>query len=358
MRAISIYAGSLLSVLVASVACEGVAAADSVDATRYEIVERAHNVEMRVDRGFATLVVQRVVANTGPKSDQATFHLEIPFEAVATRLRTAGVDARGETVWFEGELMEAEAAAHKYQELTGIGGYYPKDPALLSWRSQGLLALQVFPVPPQSTKTVEYTLKMPLTYEHGTYRLELPALGTQELPARIHITAVHPEDGINVNGITAAAGGAAGGGITARADRPLSIELRPHGGAVLPCSCVPRAGGTRVCWCRAPGRPVGTCRQPRARACRRLRISRAVLVLALGNPPGRRRGGRYRVRQLVREFGRTRGSICARGAQGRDGEHHRSAPRARDDGAGSRRAVPRASTTGGRHRGQSLGAGG
>ena len=31
------------------------------------------------------------------------------------------------------------------QELTGIGGYYPKDPALLSWRAQGQLALQVFP---------------------------------------------------------------------------------------------------------------------------------------------------------------------------------------------------------------------
>ncbi len=236
MRAVSIYAGCLLSILVSCVACEGVAAADSVDATRYEIVERAHNIEMRVDRGFATLVVQRVVANTGPKSDQATFHLEIPFESVATRLRTAGVDAKGQTIWFEGELMEAEAAAHKYQELTGIGGYYPKDPALLSWRSQGLLALQVFPVPPQSTKTVEYTLKMPLTYEHGTYRLELPTLGTQELPARIHITAVHPEDGVNVNGIAAAAGGAAGGGITARADRPLSIELRPHGVAPIETS--------------------------------------------------------------------------------------------------------------------------
>jgi hypothetical protein len=219
MRAVSIFAGSLL----ATILVPAVAAADSVDATRYEIIERSHAVELKIDRGFATLVVQRVVANTGPKSDQATFHLDIPSTAVATRLRTAGVNGRGETIWFEGELMEAEAAAKKYQELTGIGGYYPKDPALLSWRSQGLLALQVFPVPPQSTKAVEYTLKLPVTYEHGAYRVELPAMGTDDMPARVRISAAHPEDAVTVNGILVSEA------ITARAEKPISIELRPHG---------------------------------------------------------------------------------------------------------------------------------
>jgi hypothetical protein len=219
MRAVSIFAGCLL----ATILVPAVAAADSVDATRYEIIERSHAVELKIDRGFATLVVQRVVANTGPKSDQATFHLDIPSTAVATRLRTAGVNGRGETIWFEGELMEAEAAAKKYQELTGIGGYYPKDPALLSWRSQGALALQVFPVPPQSTKTVEYTLKLPVTYEHGAYRVELPAMGTEDMPARVRISAAHPEDAVTVNGIVVS------DAITARAEKPISIELRPRG---------------------------------------------------------------------------------------------------------------------------------
>ena len=79
--------------------------------------------------------------------------------------------------WFVGELMEAEAAAAKYHELTGIGGYYPKDPALLSWRSQGHLALQVFPVPPGERKTVSYTLEMPTEYRDGRHELTIPALG-------------------------------------------------------------------------------------------------------------------------------------------------------------------------------------
>ena len=179
MRLATIVTGSLLAVVLLPALASTPARADSLVATRYEMVERAHVVEMKVDRGFATLVVRRTVANGGPKSDQATFHLDIPPASVATRLRTSGANAQGQTIWFEGELMEAEAAAKKYQELTGIGGYYPKDPALLSWRSQGNLALQVFPVLGQSTKTVEYTLKLPLEYEDGAYRVELPAMGTE-----------------------------------------------------------------------------------------------------------------------------------------------------------------------------------
>ena len=222
MRAHSIVTGSLALALVSSSA-----SGDTIEATRYELLERSHVVEVRINRGFATLVVQRKVANSGPKSDQATFRLSIPDTAVATRLRTAGVTSKGETVWFEGELMEAEAAAKKYEELTGIGGYYPKDPALLSWRAQGSLALQVFPVPAQSTKTVEYTLTMPVTYENGAYRLELPQMGTDAMSALLRVSAAHPEDAISVNDVVPAAG--TGAAISVRADKPVTIELRPRG---------------------------------------------------------------------------------------------------------------------------------
>ena len=234
MRLATIVTGSLLAVVLLPALASTPARADSLVATRYEMVERAHVVEMKVDRGFATLVVRRTVANGGPKSDQATFHLDIPPASVATRLRTSGANAQGQTIWFEGELMEAEAAAKKYQELTGIGGYYPKDPALLSWRSQGNLALQVFPVLGQSTKTVEYTLKLPLEYKDGAYRVDLPAMGTPELPATVRVSAAHPEDAIVVNGVAApAASAGAPSVITAGADKPLAIVLRPRGVAPI-----------------------------------------------------------------------------------------------------------------------------
>jgi hypothetical protein len=89
----------------------------------------------------AELVVHRSFWNGANASDQATLYIELPEGAVATRLRTRGIGPNAP--WFEGELLEAEEAARRYQELTGLGGYYPKDPALLSWRGQRHLALQV-----------------------------------------------------------------------------------------------------------------------------------------------------------------------------------------------------------------------
>ena len=104
--------------------------------------------------------------------------------------------------------MEAEAAAAKYRELTGIGGYYQKDPALLSWRSQGHLALQVFPVPPGDRKTVSYTLQMPTAYRDGHHELtEIPALGMGGAPARVTIRPLAKQDHLLVDGQPFPAGG-------------------------------------------------------------------------------------------------------------------------------------------------------
>lgn len=199
------------------------ASADTLSSSRYELTEEAHEIVAVVDRGSAKLVVRRTVANTGPRSDQALFWIEVPSAAVATRLRTSGMDAAGDRVWFEGDLMDAEEAARKYHELTGIGGYYPKDPALLSWRSQGNLALQVFPVPPKASKTVEYTLEMPMRYEDGAYRIELPPLGTQDRPASVRALAAHAEDRLRINGVLAT-------NSRIEATREIAIELQPAPG--------------------------------------------------------------------------------------------------------------------------------
>jgi hypothetical protein len=216
LRRIAATVGVSLSVFGVSVA-----QADTVDGTRFDVVERAHTIDVRLEHGHATLVVTRVVENPGAKSDQATFHIDLPEGAVATRLRTAGVGPNGQPIWFEGELMEAEAAAKKYEELTGIGGYYPKDPALLSWRTQHHLALQVFPVPPKSTKTVEYTLRIPMKYAEGSYLLQLPRIGTTELPARVRFTAADPLESVVVNGVS-------GGGVV-EASKDLEVRLKPRG---------------------------------------------------------------------------------------------------------------------------------
>lgn len=176
------------------------AAADEFSALRSDkLVEKRHHIDLRLDRGHATLVVERTVFNGGPRHDEATFWIDLPQGAVATGLRTLG-QLHGKPKWFDGELMEAEAAAAKYRELTGIGGYYPKDPALLSWRQQNLLALQVFPCPPGQEKRVEYTLQIPTEYSEGEHRLVLEPLGTASVLAELNVRPVERGDRVFVNG--------------------------------------------------------------------------------------------------------------------------------------------------------------
>lgn len=173
------------------------AAADDVHGTRAgdKLVERDHVVSVEINRGHAKLVVRRTLHNGGDRHDQAELQISPPAGSAAIGLRTLGMLA-GRPQWFAGDLMEAEAAAKKYRELTGIGGYYPKDPALLSWRQQGLFALQVFPVDPGGDKTIEYTLLMPTEYRGGRDHLKLAALGTEALRASATVRSASPNEAV------------------------------------------------------------------------------------------------------------------------------------------------------------------
>jgi hypothetical protein len=178
----------------------GHSSADQVSGTRSErLVERDHVIHLHMDHGHARMTVRRTVHNGGKRHDQAVFWIDVPTEAVATGLRTLG-KLRGRPHWFAGTLMDAEIAAERYRELTGIGGYYPKDPALLSWRDQETLALQVFPVAPTGTKTIEYTLEAPAEYRDGRYHIELPPMGTNDLAAELVVDVAHRRDQVFVGG--------------------------------------------------------------------------------------------------------------------------------------------------------------
>ncbi|MFT3764699.1 MAG: hypothetical protein QM820_04160 [Minicystis sp.] len=184
----------LAGLLGLGLAAPSFAQADDVHGTRSEkLVEKTHWIALRVDRGHAELVVRRTVHNGGSRHDQASMWLNIPEDAVAVDLRTLSTKD-GKPIWYRGDLMEAEAAAEKYRELTGIGGYYPKDPALLSWRHPGLLALQVFPVPPGQPKTIEYTLALPTRYKGGRYHVTLPKLGTERVLPVVEVDPANEGD--------------------------------------------------------------------------------------------------------------------------------------------------------------------
>jgi hypothetical protein len=167
--------------------------ADELRGTRFEPSEVQHHVRVVLDRGYAKLFVERVVFNPGDKTDQAVYDLALPEGAVATSLKTLGT-LHGQPHWFFGELKEAEEAARLYQELTGIGGHYPKDPALLSWVNATDLMLQVFPCMPKQNKALGYTLELPMTYEAGRYRVQLSYGGIEGRAGEFTVEAAHPGD--------------------------------------------------------------------------------------------------------------------------------------------------------------------
>jgi hypothetical protein len=196
--------------------------ADSLQPNRSEhLDERTLAYDVRLERGHATIVVTREIENPGSVSDEATYLLDLPQGAAAIRLRTTGVGAKGQPVWFEGELMEASKAAARYTELTGLGVNAPKDPALLAWLQLGGLTLQVFPVPPHGTKTVEYTLRAPMAYEGGAYVLHLPA-PTPSPTYTARLSSVSGDD-VEVDGVPFKSGTAV------NVMQPLDVRLVPRG---------------------------------------------------------------------------------------------------------------------------------
>ena len=115
------------------------ATADTLIATREQpMFEVAHTVDIKIADGVATYTVRRMFSNPGTVADQVELDIGLPYGAAATGLRIKANDR-----WYDGVLMEREAAARLFQEMTGYGQHQPKDPALLSWMCTDKLSLQV-----------------------------------------------------------------------------------------------------------------------------------------------------------------------------------------------------------------------
>jgi subtilisin-like proprotein convertase family protein len=163
--------------------------------------EVSHAVDVRIENGVARYVVQRAFANEGATADEAVLEIHLPYGAAVTGLRI-----RARNRWYTGDLMEREKAAAMYQELTGMGAWEPKDPALLQWVWPGMVMLQVFPVMPGGHSTVEYTLTVPTSYQDGRYVLSYPRVdGDAErlVPPVVRVTPGHgdAQTPIDIDGV-------------------------------------------------------------------------------------------------------------------------------------------------------------
>ena len=219
MRTLALPAVATLAGALVVLAEPAPAAADELIATRSQpLTEVSHTVEVTIDRGVARYRVRRAFANGGNRSDEARVHISLPHGAAATGLRIRARDR-----WYEGDLMEADEAREKYQELTGIGAWEPKDPALLQWTWADELMLQVFPVFAGSVNTVEYTLTAPLEYRDGTYLLSYPRANVDANGASTMadpVITVDPGYGRGTTPITVA-------GLRVAADTPAVLAVPP-----------------------------------------------------------------------------------------------------------------------------------
>lgn len=158
--------------------------------------EVSHTVDITLANGTATYKVRRQFANPGKVSDEAALSIDLPYGAAATGLRIKAHDK-----WYEGDLMEAEAAAKLYQELTGVGPFAPKDPALLRWLWADKLELRVFPVMPHGISTVEYTLTVPTRYANGKYVLSYPRTNAEAMKQLVTpVITVHADGALALDG--------------------------------------------------------------------------------------------------------------------------------------------------------------
>jgi len=194
---------------------------DALHATREQpLVEISHTVDITLADGVATYKVRRVFANSGKQAEEARLMIDLPFGAAATGLRI-----KAHSTWYDAELMERQHAAALYQELTGLGAYKAKDPALLQWMWADKLSLQVFPVMPGGASTVEYTLTVPTRYENGRYWLSYPRISTagsgegdREGTTHVLVTPV----------VTVHADGAMIDGHAAKRDTPVMLTPPVH----------------------------------------------------------------------------------------------------------------------------------
>lgn len=146
------------------------ASADTLRATQDQpLRESSHSVDIRVNRGVATYKVKRTFSNLGSLHEEAQLQIHLPPNAAVRGLRI-----RGKTRWHAGKLMHVVSARSQYGRLTGRGPHWPRDPALLQWVAHDKAHLHLFPIAPQSTSTVEYTLSVPTEYKNGQYILYYP----------------------------------------------------------------------------------------------------------------------------------------------------------------------------------------
>ncbi|MCX7625277.1 MAG: VIT and VWA domain-containing protein [Candidatus Sumerlaeaceae bacterium] len=134
-------------------------------------------IYVQIVNNLARSRIHQEFFNPNPRPVEADFVFPLPKEANVTDfvLYVNGKPQRG-------EVLESEKARSIYEDIVRR----MRDPGLLEWVDWNLFRVAIFPIPPNSSQTIEIEFSQPLRAEQGVYQYLFPLAGPEtRRPPRI-----------------------------------------------------------------------------------------------------------------------------------------------------------------------------
>lgn len=147
------------------------------------VTVESQRVDAAIDGPVASVRVTQVFHNGSDRVQEGTFLFPLPDDAAISDFQMT-VDGQV----LEGKLLKKEEARRIYEEIVR----QQRDPALLEYVGRDLFQASVFPIPAQSSRTVELTYREIVWLENGLHRFTVP-LGSRQNSQPAKAVAVNVE---------------------------------------------------------------------------------------------------------------------------------------------------------------------
>ncbi len=147
------------------------------------VTVESQRVDATIDGPVAAVRVTQLFHNPSDRVQEGTFIFPLPEDAAISDFQMT-VDGQV----LEGKLLKKEEARAIYEEIVR----QQRDPALLEYVGRDLFQASVFPIPAQSSRTVELTYREVVWLENGLHRFTVP-LGSRRKSQPAKSVAVNVE---------------------------------------------------------------------------------------------------------------------------------------------------------------------
>ncbi len=147
------------------------------------VTVESQRVDATISGPVASVRVTQLFYNGSDRVQEGTFIFPLPEDAAISDFQMT-VDGQV----LEGKLLKKEEARAIYEEIVR----QQRDPALLEYVGRDLFQASVFPIPAQSSRTIELTYREVVWLENGLHRFQVP-LGSRQNSQPAKTVAVNVE---------------------------------------------------------------------------------------------------------------------------------------------------------------------